>query len=140
MVAEDQQTFEGLMQHLTNAFQSGKTVSELISDFYCGSQKRNGSDGVFVDDLQILVQKIIAWKPEFWVNGNDQLKNQYAHKLWDLYYVAIACSVLQMSDSIEFHTILGPSGNDIQWKDQVRKNQLPCIISGSFLLHYTRGS
>ena len=34
MVTEDQQTFEGLVQHLKNAFQSGKTISELISDFY----------------------------------------------------------------------------------------------------------
>ena len=34
MVTEDQQTFEGLIQHLKNAFQSGKTIGELISDFY----------------------------------------------------------------------------------------------------------
>ena len=34
MAAEDQQTFEGCMQHLKNAFQSGKTISELISDSY----------------------------------------------------------------------------------------------------------
>ena len=34
MVAEEQQTFEGLIQHLKNAFQSGKTISKLISDFY----------------------------------------------------------------------------------------------------------
>ena len=33
MVTEDQQTFEGLVQHLMNAFQSGKTISELIRDF-----------------------------------------------------------------------------------------------------------
>ena len=34
MVAEDEQTFEGLMQHLKNAFQSGETKSELMCDFY----------------------------------------------------------------------------------------------------------
>ena len=34
MTADNQQTFEGLVQHLKNAFQSGETVSELISDFY----------------------------------------------------------------------------------------------------------
>ena len=33
MVAEEQQTFEGLVQHLKNAFQSGETISELISNF-----------------------------------------------------------------------------------------------------------
>ena len=43
MVVEDQQTFEGLVQHLKNAFQSGKTSSELISDFYGWAQKKNES-------------------------------------------------------------------------------------------------
>ena len=33
MVVEEQQTFEGLIKHLKNTFQSGKTISKLISDF-----------------------------------------------------------------------------------------------------------
>ena len=65
MVADDQQTFEGLIQHLKNAFQSGKTTSKLISNFYVRTQKKNESEEAFVDDLQILVCKIIARKPEF---------------------------------------------------------------------------
>ena len=40
MVADEQQTFEGLIQHLKNAFQSGKTASELISNFYARAQKK----------------------------------------------------------------------------------------------------
>ena len=76
MVEEDQQTFEGLVQHLKNGFQSGETVSELISNFYSWTQKRNESEDVFVDHLQILVWKIIAQKPEFWANAIDQLKHQ----------------------------------------------------------------
>ena len=40
MVAEEQQTFEGLIQHLKNAFQSGETISELISNFYSRAQKK----------------------------------------------------------------------------------------------------
>ena len=55
MVAEDQQTFEGLIQHLKNAFQSGKTISKLISDFYSWAQKKNKSENVFADNLQVLV-------------------------------------------------------------------------------------
>ena len=51
MVTEDQQTFEGLMQHLK------KTISELISDFYSWAQKKNESEDVFPDNLQVLVQK-----------------------------------------------------------------------------------
>ena len=60
MTADDQQTLEGLVQHLKNAFQSGKTVSELISDFYGCHQKTNELEDVFADDLQILVRKFIA--------------------------------------------------------------------------------
>ena len=70
MVAEDQQTFEGLVQHLKNAFQSRKTISELISDFYGWAQKKNESEDVFVDDHQVLVQKIIARKLKFRTDAN----------------------------------------------------------------------
>ena len=65
MVADDQQTFEGLVQHLKNALQSGETISELISNFYARVQKKNESKEAFADDLQILVCKIIARRPEF---------------------------------------------------------------------------
>ena len=39
MMAEEDQSFEGLIDHLCNAFQSGETLSELISNFYGQSQK-----------------------------------------------------------------------------------------------------
>ena len=101
MVAEDQQTFEGLIQHLKNAFHSGKTISELISDFYNRAQKKNKSKDAFADDLQVLVQKVIARKLEFRKDANEQLKSQYAHKLKDPYYVGIAHNMLQSSDNME---------------------------------------
>ena len=65
MIVDDQQTFDGLVNHLKNAFQSGETVSELISDFYGHHQKRSELEDVFADDLQVLVRKIIAQKPSF---------------------------------------------------------------------------
>ena len=34
MIVDDQQTFDGLVNHLKNAFQLGENVSELISNFY----------------------------------------------------------------------------------------------------------
>ena len=104
MVVDDQQTFEGLIQHLKNAFQSGKTTSELISDFYARTQKKNESEEAFADDLQILVCKIIARKLEFWEDANKQLKSQFAHKLKDPYYAAIARSMLQSSGHSETFT------------------------------------
>ena len=71
MVMEDQQTFEGLLQNLKNAFQSGKTISELISDFYGWAQKKNESEDIFADDLQVLIQKIITRKLEFRTDANE---------------------------------------------------------------------
>ena len=104
MIADDQQSFDGLVNHLKDAFQLGETASELISDFYGWHQKKNELEDVFADDLQILVRKIIARKPSFRAEANEQLKHQYAHKLHDQYYAAIACSVLQTSDPTETFT------------------------------------
>ena len=104
MVADDQQTFEGLIQHLKNAFQSGETTSELISNFYARAQKKNESEEAFADDLQILVCKIIARKPEFREDANEQLKSQFVHKLKDPYYAAIARSMLQSLEDTESFT------------------------------------
>ena len=104
MVADDQQTFEGLVQHLKNAFQSGETTSELISNFYARAQKKNESEEAFADDLQILVCKIIARKPEFREDANEQLKSQFVHKLKDPYYAAIARSMLQSLEDTESFT------------------------------------
>ena len=104
MIADDQQSFDGLVNHLKHAFQSGETVSELISDFYGRHQKKNELEDACTDDLQILVRNIIAQKPSFRAEANEQLKNQYAHKLHDQYYAAIAHSVLQTSDPLETFT------------------------------------
>ena len=104
MITDDQQTFDGLVNHLKNAFQSGETVSELISDFYGHHQKRPELEDAFADDLQVLVRKINAQKPSFRAKVNEQLKHQYAHKLHDQYYAAIACSVLQTSNPMETFT------------------------------------
>ena len=79
MIADDQQSFDGLVNHLKHAFQLGETMSKLISDFYGWYQKKNESEDAFADDLQILVRKIITCKPSFRAEANEQLKNQYAH-------------------------------------------------------------
>ena len=60
MIMDKQQTFDELVNHLKNAFQSGETVSELISNFYSQHQKKNELEDAFADDLQILVRKIIT--------------------------------------------------------------------------------
>ena len=57
-----------------------------------------------MDELQILVWKIIARKLEFRQDANEQLKSQYVHKLKDPYYAAIAHSMLQSLDDSESFT------------------------------------
>ena len=104
MVVDEQQTFEGLIQHLKNAFQSGETTSKLISDFYARAQKKNESKEAFVDELQILVHKIIARKLEFRHDANNKLKSQYVHNLKDPYYAVIAHSMLQSLEDSESFT------------------------------------
>ena len=104
MIAKEEQSFKGLIDHLNDAFQSGKMLSELISDFYVWSQKARETKDTFADDLQVLAKKIIVWKPSFHKEANQQLKAQYAHKLWDQYYAAMAHSALQSCPEDESFT------------------------------------
>ena len=97
MVDEEDQSFKGLTDHLHDAFQSGETRSELISNFYGWSQKTRETEDTFADDLQELARKMIVHKPSFQKEANQQLKAQYMHKLWDHYYAAMVHSALQSS-------------------------------------------
>ena len=60
MVAEEDQSFKSLIDHLYSAFQSSEMLSELISDFYGQSLKTRETEDTFTDDLQVLSRKIIA--------------------------------------------------------------------------------
>ena len=44
-----------LKAHLKIAVQSQETISELITDLYSWAQKKNESEDIFADDLQVLV-------------------------------------------------------------------------------------
>ena len=57
-----------------------------------------------MDDLKILIEKIITQKPSFRDEVNEQLKCQYDHRLQDPDYAAMHCSALQMSHSMENFT------------------------------------
>ena len=105
MMAEEDQSFEGLIDHLCDALQSGeRLLSEFISNFYGWSQKARETEDTFADDLQVLARKIIAQKSSFRKEANQQLKAQYAHKLQDQYYTAMAHTALQSSPEEESFT------------------------------------
>ena len=71
-------------------FQSCETVSSLIADFYNRFQKTRETKDTFEDELQILVCKIVARKPEFIHEANQALKHQYAQNLRDPYFGVMA--------------------------------------------------
>ena len=90
LTPEEEQSFQGLIDHLSLAFQSCKIVSSLIADFYNRSQKIQGTKDAFADELQVLVQKIVARKPEFIGEANQALKHQFTQNLRDPYFRVVA--------------------------------------------------
>ena len=90
LAPKEEQSFQGLIDHLSLAFQSCETVSSLIADFYNRFQKTRETKHAFVDELQILVRKIVARKPEFIHEANQALKHQYAQNLRDPYFGVVA--------------------------------------------------
>ena len=75
LTPKEEQSFQGLIDHLSLAFQSCKMVSSLIADFYNWSQKIQETEDAFADKLQVLVQNIVAPKPEFIGEANQALKH-----------------------------------------------------------------
>ena len=90
LTPKSEQSFQGLIDHLSLAFQSSETVSSLIADFYNWSQKTRETEDVFADELQVLVQKIVACMPEFINEANQVLTHQFAQNLRDPYFGVIA--------------------------------------------------
>ena len=86
----EEQSFQGLIDQLSLAFQSCKMVSSLIADFYNWSQNTQDTEHVFTDELQVLVRIIVAWKPEFMSEANQALQHQFAQNLRDPYFGVVA--------------------------------------------------
>ena len=90
LIPKSEQSFQGLIDHLSLTFQSCETVSSLIADFYNQSQKAQEIKDMFVDELQVLVNKIVACKPKFISEANQALKRQFAQNLRDPYFRVVA--------------------------------------------------
>ena len=83
LTPKGKQSFQGLIDHLSLTFQSCETVSSLVADFYNWSQKARETEDIFAGELQVLVRKIVAHKPEFISEANQALKHQFAQNLKD---------------------------------------------------------
>ena len=90
LTPEEEQSFQGPIDHLSLAFQSCKMVSSLIADFYNWPQKTWETEDTFADKLQVLVRKIVGQKPEFISDANQTLKHQFAQNLRDPYFGMVA--------------------------------------------------
>ena len=90
LTPKQEQSFQGLIDHLSLDFQSCETVSSLIADFYNWCQRTKETKDAFADELQILVRKIIARKPEFINEANQALKHQFVQNLRDPYFGVVA--------------------------------------------------
>ena len=90
LTPEEEQSFQGLIDHLSLAFQSCEMVSSPIADFNNLSQKIWETEDAFADELQVLVRKTVARKPEFKSEANQALKHQFAQNLRDPYFGVVA--------------------------------------------------
>ena len=60
LTSKSEQSFQGLIDLLSLAFQSCEMVSFLTGNFYNQSQKAKETKDAFADELQILVRNIVA--------------------------------------------------------------------------------
>ena len=103
LIPEIKQSFQGLIEYLSLAFQLCEMVSSLIGDSYNWSQKPRETKDVFAGKLQILVRKIVAHKVEFLGEVNQTFKHQYAYNFRDLYLgVVVRGQCLTSPDSRSF--------------------------------------
>ena len=77
LTPKSEQSFQGLIDHLSLAF-------------YNWSQKAQETEDMFADELQVLVRKIDAHKPEFISEVSQALKHQFAQNLRHPYFGVVA--------------------------------------------------
>ena len=57
---------------------------------------------MFADELQVLMRKIVACKPEFISEANQALKHQFAQNLRDPYFGVNVCLPITLTASLNF--------------------------------------
>ena len=76
-------TAEALLEHLLAAFASGEDEAVIKSEFYKREQFSKESEDDFAEALQLLSRKILMVNPNFRVECNSALTNQFASGLCD---------------------------------------------------------
>ena len=66
--------YHELIEHLRTSFESSKTFSLLVRDFYSCIQQPQETEDQFANELQILGQKVISIRPTWKEEANEALK------------------------------------------------------------------
>ena len=97
-------TYQDLLKHLRVAFQGGDNEANILAEFYSHVQRAKESEEVFTDELQLLARKVISKKPNFRINLDTTLKQQYANQLYDCNSASIAKTLLLQMPHMSFTT------------------------------------
>ena len=95
-------TYQDLLQHLSIIFQEGDDEANVLAKFYSHRQYSKESEEAFADELQLLARKVISKKPDFRVNLDKTLKQQYANQLLDRSNASIAKTLLLQMPDVSF--------------------------------------
>ena len=95
-------TYQDLLQHLGITFQGGDDEANILAEFYSRRQYTKESEESFADKLQLLARKVISKKPNFRVNMDNTMKQQYASQLYDCSNASIAKALLLQMPTISF--------------------------------------
>ena len=95
-------TYQDLLKHLNIAFQGGNDEANILAGFYSSAQHAKELEEVFADELQLLARKVISKKPDFQINLDTTLKQQYANQLYDCNSASIAKTLLLQMLQVSF--------------------------------------
>ena len=95
-------TYQDLLKHLGVAFQGGDDEANILAEFYSHARHAKESEEVFADELQLLARKVISKKPDFRINLDTTLKQQYAKQLYAHNSVSIAKTLLLQMLHVSF--------------------------------------
>ena len=144
LTPEEEQSFQGLIDHLSLTFQSCETVSSLIADFYNRFQRARETEDAFADELQILVWKIVARKLQFIHEANQALKHQFVQNLRDPYFRVVARGqCLSSPDSESFTQFKGRLAlmfNSQRKQQHARANVTSSAVESGDLEHLSHNS
>ena len=89
-------------QDLGVTFQGGDNEANILAEFYSRCQYAKESEESFADELQLSARKVISKKPDFRVNLDNTMKQQYASQLYDCSNASIAKALLLQMPTVSF--------------------------------------